>query len=193
MRAGAAYRSVKLPAAIFLATAALVATAMTATGLVADAQEAGSTGAADSDGNVPVRSVCFGAEQYNVGSQYVVEQQYVGEQPYVDEQQYIVEQPYVVEQQYAVPQFAVEQYDAGVQYATGGASTSENLALYSWTNDGFATYGEILIDDCALDAMGAGPEDRERVLAHERGHANGLLHSDNPDDLMYPVVPITGT
>ncbi len=186
MRAGAAYRSVKLPAAIFLATAALVATAMTASGLVADAQEVGSMGAADSDGNVTVRSVCFGAEQYNAGSQYIVEQ------PYVVEQQYVVEQPYVDEQQYVVPQFAVEQYDAGVQYATGGASTS-NLALYSWTNDGFATYGEILIDDCALDAMGAGPEDRERVLAHERGHANGLLHSDNPDDLMYPIVPITGT
>ncbi|MDP9425450.1 MAG: hypothetical protein M3P37_05290, partial [Actinomycetota bacterium] len=154
MRAGAAHRSVKLPAAIFLATAALVATAMTATSLVADAQEAGSMGAADSDGNVPVSSVCFGGQQYDAGSQFV------GEQPYAGEQQYTAEQPYVAEQQYVIPQVAVEQYDAGVQYATGGVYTSEQLALYSWTNDGYATYGQISIDDCALDAMGAGPEDR---------------------------------
>ncbi len=198
MRAGAAHRSVKLPAAIFLATAALVATAMTATSLVADAQEAGSMGAADSDGNVPVSSVCFGGQQYDAGSQFVGEQQYAGEQQYTAEQPYVAEQQYVVpqvavEQQYVVPQVAVEQYDAGVQYATGGAYTSEQLALYSWTNDGYATYGQISIDDCALDAMGAGPEDRERVLAHERGHANGLLHSDNPNDLMYPIIPITGS
>ena len=203
MRAGAERRSVKTPAAIFLATAGLVVTAMTATSLVADAQEAGSMGAADSDGNVPVRSVCFGAEQggEQQQQQYVGEQQqFFGEQPYVGEQQYFGGQQYVGEQQQyfggqpsVVPQYAVEQYDAGVQYATGGgAYTSEQLALYSWVNDGYATYGEISIDDCALDAMGAGPEDRERVLAHERGHANGLLHSDNPSDLMYPIVPITG-
>lgn len=177
MRAGAARRSVKAPAAIFLATGALIVTAITATSLVADAQEAGSM-AADSDGKVPVRSVCFGAEQGG----------YTGEQPYVGDQQYVEEQ-----QQYVVPQYAVDQYGTGVQYATGGQYSSEQLAYYSWTNDGYATYGTIAIDDCALDAMGAGPQDRERVLAHERGHANGLLHSDNPGDLMYPVVPITGT
>ena len=194
MRAGVAQRSVKLSAAIFLATTALVVTAMTATSLVADAQESGISVSADSDGNVPVRSVCFGAEGYDAGSQYVVEQ------PYVDEAQYVAPQavapqyaaPQVVAPQFAVPQYAADQY-AGVQYATGGTYSSEHLALYSWSSDGFATYGTISIDDCALDAMGAGPGDRERVLAHERGHANGLLHSDDPNDLMYPIIPITGT
>ena len=176
MRAGVTHRSVKLPAAIFVSTAALVVTAMTATSLVADAQEAGpiSSMGADSDGYVPVQSVCFGAEQYDAGTQFVGEQQYASEVPD------------------AAPQYAADQYSAGVQYATGGQYTSEHLALYSWINDGSATYGTISIDDCALDAMGAGPEDRERVLAHEHGHANGLLHSDDPNDLMYPTITITG-
>ena len=147
---------------------------MAATSLVADAQEAGGVVTADSDGNVPVVSVCFGAQQDASGGQYTGEQQYVEAQP-------------------AAQQYATNQYDAGVQYATGGQYSSEQLALYNWYNDGYATYGTISIDDCALDAMGAGPGDRERVLAHERGHANGLLHSDNPDDIMYPVVDITGS
>ena len=175
-----ARRLVKLPAAVALATAASVVAVMAATSLVADAQEGGGAVTADSDGNVPVRSVCFGAQQYASDGQYT------GEQPYVEDPQYDAEQ-------YAGPQYATDQYNAGVQYATGGQYASEQLAVYNWYNDGFATQGTISIDDCALDAMGAGPEDRERVLAHERGHANGLLHSDNPDDLMYPVVPITGS
>ena len=172
--------SVKLPAAIALATAASVVGVMAATSLVADAQEAGGAVTADSDGDVPVRSVCFGAEQYASGDQYA------GEQQYVEDRQYAAEQ-------YVGPQYAPDQYYAGVQYATGGQYSSEQLASYNWYNDGYATYGTISIDDCALDAMGAGPGDRERVLAHERGHADGLRHSDNPDDLMYPVVTITGS
>ena len=166
---------------------------MTATSLVADAQEGAVAGVVDSDGNVPVRSVCFGAEQFGAD-----EQQYVAEQPYVSGQQYAGEQQYTAPQ-YAVDavdvggmQFSADQYGSGVQYATGGFS-SEQLGLYTWTNDGYATYGEISIDDCALEAMGAGPEDRERVLAHERGHANGLLHSSDPNDIMYSIIPITGT
>lgn len=161
-RAGASRRSVKLPVAVFVATAASVVAMMAATSLVADAQEAGGTITADSDGNVPVSSVCFGAEQYASDG-------------------------------YTGPQYATDQYDAGAQYASGGQYTSEQLAVYNWYNDGYATYGTISIDDCALDAMGAGPGDRERVLAHERGHANGLPHSDDPNDIMYPVVSITGS
>ena len=161
-------RTAKLTVAVFLATAAMVVAVMMATSLVADAQESSaSTGGADSDGYVPVNSVCFG------GAQYATTDQYAGEQ------------------QYASEQYATDQY-AGAQYATSEYS-SEQLGVYTWYNDGYATYGEISIDDCALDAMGAGPEDRERVLAHERGHADGLPHSDDPNDLMYPVVLIEGS
>lgn len=182
-RAGASRRSVKLPVAVFVATAASVVAMMAATSLVADAQEAGGTITADSDGNVSVSSVCFGAEQYATGGQYAQEeeqQQYVGAEQYASDG-------------YTGPQYATDQYDAGAQYASGGQYTSEQLAVYNWYNDGYATYGTISIDDCALDAMGAGPGDRERVLAHERGHANGLPHSDDPNDIMYPVVSITGS
>lgn len=159
----------KFAAAVFLTTAATVVAVMMAPNLVADAQESSaSAGGADSDGYVPVRSVCFGDTQYATTDQYAGEQQYTGEQ-----------------------QYATDQY-AGAQYATSEYS-SEQLGTYSWYNDGYATYGTIAIDDCALDAIGAGPEDRERVLAHERGHADGLLHSDDPNDLMYPVVLIEGS
>lgn len=151
----------------------VVAVAM-ATNLAADAQESGATtGGADSDGYVPVRSVCFG------GAQQATTDQYAGEEQYYAGEQYPSEQ------------YATDQY-AGAQYATSEYS-SEQLGLYSWYNDGQATYGTITIDDCALDAIGAGPEDRERVLAHERGHADGLLHSDDPDDFMYPVVSVQGS
>lgn len=166
-------RTVKLTVSIFLATAAMIVAVMMATNLVADAQESSaSTGGADSDGYVPVLSVCFGNSQYATTDQYAGTQQSPSGQ-------------------YAWDQYATDQY-AGAQYATSEYS-GEQLGLYSWYNDGYATYGTITIDDCALDAIGAGPEDRERVLAHERGHASGLLHSADPNDLMYPVVPIQGS
>lgn len=64
---------------------------------------------------------------------------------------------------------------------------------YYWYNDGYATYGTITINDCALQRLGAGPNDRQRVLDHEWGHAIGLPHSSDPSDLMYPVMYVTGT
>lgn len=44
----------------------------------------------------------------------------------------------------------------------------------------------------AAASMAAGPEDRARVLEHELEHAQGYGHSDDPYDVMYPQMLITG-
>ena len=66
------------------------------------------------------------------------------------------------------------------------------LGLYDWSSNGYTTWGTVVINECALDRMGAGPMDRQRVIAHERGHGRGLAHSSNPYSVMYPVYRITG-
>jgi hypothetical protein len=61
-------------------------------------------------------------------------------------------------------------------------------------DDGFGgVEGVIYVNVCALAELGAGPNDIEYVIAHEMGHARGLLHSDDPNDLMYAAYRITGT
>ncbi len=67
------------------------------------------------------------------------------------------------------------------------------LGYYEWYYDGYAVYGTIYINECALARLGAGPNDRQHVIDHEMGHAWGLTHSPDPDSYMYWYYDITGT
>jgi hypothetical protein len=66
-------------------------------------------------------------------------------------------------------------------------------ALYVPYYDGTSIIGSIVINDCAIERFGVGPTDLQRLIEHEMGHAQGLLHSDDPNDIMYPYLPVTGT
>ena len=113
----------------------LAATAVMVMADRANAQEVDPS-IADSDGLVPIYTVCFGTDS---------------SEPYVPGAGYI---PY---------------------------------------QNGDIVEGIILLDECVAQELGLGPTDIQRTIEHELGHARGLLHSDDPTDIMYPVLPITGT
>lgn len=66
-------------------------------------------------------------------------------------------------------------------------------AVYVPYYDGTSIIGSIVVNECAIERLGVGPNDLERLLEHEMGHAQGLLHSDDPNNIMYPYLPVTGT
>lgn len=66
-------------------------------------------------------------------------------------------------------------------------------AVYVPYYDGASIIGSIVVNECAIERLGVGPKDLALLLEHEMGHAQGLLHSDDPNDIMYSVLPITGT
>ena len=77
-----------------------------------------------------------------------------------------------------------------------GSDSSEPYvpgAAYIPFQNGDTVEGIILFDVCVAEDLGLGPNDIQLALEHELGHARGLLHSNDPNDIMYPVVPITGT
>ncbi len=66
-------------------------------------------------------------------------------------------------------------------------------AVYLPYYDGTSIIGSIVINECAIERLGVGPNDLALLLEHEMGHAQGLLHTDDPNDIMYPYLPVTGT
>lgn len=95
---------------------------------------------------------------------------------------------------FAAPRDAQAMADSdGYVPITYGCFAGNEAGFYSWYFNGYATYGAITINECALQRLGAGINDFLRVLAHEEGHAAGLPHSSDPNSIMYPYQIITGT
>lgn len=79
------------------------------------------------------------------------------------------------------------------EFVGEGGGIYDLAALYVPYDNGYAIEGYILVNECALERCGAGPNDIQHVIDHELGHAAGLPDSDDPSSLMYPYYDVTGT
>lgn len=69
----------------------------------------------------------------------------------------------------------------------------DEVGFYNWAYDEYGNFSDYIeMNECALDRLGAGPMDRQRVLEHELGHAAGYGHSDHADDIMSPYMVMWG-
>jgi hypothetical protein len=79
------------------------------------------------------------------------------------------------------------------EFVGEGGGLYDLAALYVPYDNGYAIEGYILLNECALERYGAGPNDIQHVIDHELGHAAGLPDSDDPSSIMYPYYEATGT
>ncbi|WP_119068663.1 hypothetical protein [Rubrobacter indicoceani] len=68
-----------------------------------------------------------------------------------------------------------------------------SVGVYEWYYDGYSVTGSVSVNSCLLDSLGAGPNDYQRVIDHEMGHAYGYGHSGDPYSTMYPATTIYGS
>jgi hypothetical protein len=77
---------------------------------------------------------------------------------------------------------------------------NDKMPKNAWTHRLFSenntkVEATIYVDTCELDDLGAGPQDIENFIEHEKAHAKGWQHREGTPETnaaYYPTVDITG-